>query len=296
MICHVGSNVVGTLVLRLKLGAKSSCTEPSNLGAKEVGAEPGDLTQRAALAPPSALLPPLLYLKRTEAPTVTAAHITIHCHRPHLPVPSAASEAGNGRLASHTRARSLASLGRAAWRACRAVPSLSLTFILPSPSAVLFKRTFPLLRDPDLRLLFLLLCCYSTSPSPALRAHHRREPVPPTPAIKFLGSNCCVFTGVRFTVLDTPPSSNDYTAPRLLPVRLRRTDCTASTDLPASNLYDYIEQGQPRDIMSSDGIPPAGNGATDASGKAVDEDAIYPWRWSCWQLQQGMAHLNYTPR
>lgn len=84
--------MVGTLVLRLKLGAKSSCTEPSNLGAKEVGAEPGDLTQRAALAPPSALLPPLLYLKRTEAPTVTAAHITIHCHRPHLPVPSAASE------------------------------------------------------------------------------------------------------------------------------------------------------------------------------------------------------------
>nr|CAB3475712.1 unnamed protein product [Digitaria exilis] len=99
-------------------------------------------------------------------------------------------------------------------------------------------------------------------------------------AIRFLGSvstrllaqNCYVFTGVRFTVLETPPPSNDYTVPRLLPARLRRTDCTASTDLPASNLYDYFEQGQSRNIMSSDDIPPAGNGATDAPGR--DEQAL----------------------
>nr|CAB3500311.1 unnamed protein product [Digitaria exilis] len=135
------------------------------------------------------------------------------------------------------------------------------------------------------------LCCNSASPSPALRAHHQREQVPLTPlplrdpardtgAIRFLGSvftrllaqNRCVFTGVRFTVLDTPPPSNDYTAPRLLPVRLRRTDCTASTDLPASNLYDNFEQGQSRNTMSSNGIPPAGNGATDASGKAFPSE------------------------
>ncbi|KAF8667493.1 hypothetical protein HU200_052687 [Digitaria exilis] len=96
-----------------------------------------------------------------------------------------------------------------------------------------------------------------------------------TGAIRFLGSvstrllaqNCYVFTGVQFTVLETPPPSNDYTAPRLLPARLLHTDCTASTDLPASNLYDYFEQGQSRNIMSTDDIPPAGNGATDASGR-----------------------------
>nr|CAB3494235.1 unnamed protein product [Digitaria exilis] len=142
-------------------------------------------------------------------------------------------------------------------------------------------------RDSDLRhYSSSFLCCNSASPSPALRAHHQREQVPLTPlplrdpargtrAIKFMRSvftrllaqNRCVFTGVRFTVLDTPPPSNDYTTLRLLPVRLRRTYCTASTELPASNLYDYFEQGQSRNTMSSDGIPPAGNGATDASGK-----------------------------
>nr|CAB3447158.1 unnamed protein product [Digitaria exilis] len=101
---------------------------------------------------------------------------------------------------------------------------------------------------------------------------HRRRCAHTTGESRFLGSvstrllaqNCYVFIGVRFTVLETPPPSNDYTAPRLLPARLRRTDCTASTDLPASNLYYYFEQGQSRNIMSSDDIPPAGNGATDA--------------------------------
>ncbi|KAF8650567.1 hypothetical protein HU200_063942 [Digitaria exilis] len=81
---------------------------------------------------------------------------------------------------------------------------------------------------------------------------HRRRCAHTTGESRFLGSvstrllaqNCYVFTGVRFTVLGTPPPSNDYTAPRLLPARLRRSDCTASTDLPASNLYDYFEQGQ----------------------------------------------------
>ncbi|KAF8775995.1 hypothetical protein HU200_003996 [Digitaria exilis] len=104
---------------------------------------------------------------------------------------------------------------------------------------------------------------------------HRRRCAHTTGESRFLGSvstrllaqNCYVFTGVRFTVLGTPPPSNDYTAPRLLPARLRRSDCTASTDLPASNLYDYFEQGQSRNIMSTDDIPPAGNGATNAFGR-----------------------------
>ncbi|KAF8663051.1 hypothetical protein HU200_055643 [Digitaria exilis] len=158
---------------------------------------------------------------------------------------------GRERLTSHTRTRSLASLGRAvgvAWHGearrgemCRAVPSLSL--LVMAIEDVVMGRA-----DSDLRhYSSSFLCCNSASPSPALRAHHRREQVSPTPlplrdpdrdtgAIRFLGSvftrllaqNRCVFTGVRFTVLDTPPPSNDYTAPRLLPVRLRRTDCTAS--------------------------------------------------------------------
>nr|CAB3479634.1 unnamed protein product [Digitaria exilis] len=110
----------------------------------------------------------------------------------------------------------------------------------------------------------------------------RADPARDTGAIRFLGSvstrllaqNCYVFTGVRFTVLETPPPSNDYTAPRLLPARLRRTDCTASTDLPASNLYNYFGQGQSRNIMSTDDIPPAGNGATDASGRAAPEAKV----------------------
>ncbi|KAF8754437.1 hypothetical protein HU200_011473 [Digitaria exilis] len=150
--------------------------------------------------------------------------------------------------------------------AMRAVPCLSLTcvregFILSSPSAGLHKQGHPLLRDSDLRLvLLLLLCCYFASPSPVLCAHHRRDPARDTGAIRFLGSNRCVFTGVRFTILDTPPPSNDYTAPHLLPVRLRRTDCTAFNGSPCIEFS--------RDIMT-DGIPPACNGATDASGKGA---------------------------
>ncbi|KAF8663612.1 hypothetical protein HU200_055334 [Digitaria exilis] len=143
--------------------------------------------------------------------------------------PYSAPDAGKGRLASHTRTRARSPrLAEAVAEACH----------------------------PDLRLL-LLVCCYFAFPSPALRAHHRQEQVPPTPlpptplplryptrdtgAIRFLGSvftrllaqNRCVFTGVRFT--------NYYTAPRLLLVRLRRTDCTASTDLPASPVEGYHE-------------------------------------------------------
>ncbi|KAF8674429.1 hypothetical protein HU200_048262 [Digitaria exilis] len=96
---------------------------------------------------------------------------------------------------------------------------------------------------------------------------YRGNQVSGSVSTRLLAQNCYVFTGVRFTVLGTPPPSNDYTAPRLLPARLRRSDCTASTDLPASNLYDYFEQGQSRNIMSTDDIPPAGNGATNAFGR-----------------------------
>nr|CAB3452117.1 unnamed protein product [Digitaria exilis] len=133
-------------------------------------------------------------------------------------------------------------------------------FILscPPPRAMKAEPSSPL-RERSETLLLLFLCCKSASPSPELRAHHRREQVPPTPlpprdpardtgAIRFLESvftrllaqNRYVFTGVRFIVLDTPPPSNDYTAPRLL---------------------------LSRNTMSSNGIPPAGNGATDGSGK-----------------------------
>nr|CAB3503774.1 unnamed protein product [Digitaria exilis] len=105
-------------------------------------------------------------------------------------------------------------------------------------------------------------CAHTTGESRCLRHHCLLE------ILLGISGQSGFWRAVRFTVLETPPPSNDYTAPRLLPARLRRTDCTASTDLPASNLYDYFEQGQSRNIMSSDDIPPAGNGATDAPGRA----------------------------
>ncbi|KAF8702156.1 hypothetical protein HU200_033083 [Digitaria exilis] len=151
-------------------------------------------------------------------------------------------------------------------------------FILSShPRAMNRKSSSPLRQSfssPLLLLLPLLQICLPIAGA-ARTPPARADPARDIGAIRFLGSvytrllaqNCYVFTGVRFTVLETPPPSNDYTAPRLLPARLRRTDCTASTDLPASNLYDYFEQGQSRNIMSSDDIPPAGNGATNAPGR-----------------------------
>ncbi|KAF8712600.1 hypothetical protein HU200_028355 [Digitaria exilis] len=153
-----------------------------------------------------------------------------------------------------------------------------IRFILSSHPRAMNRKPSSPLRKSFLSPLLLLLPLLQISLPIAGAARTppaRADPARDTGAIRFLGSvstrllaqNCYVFTGVRFTVLETPPPSNDYTAPRLLPARLRRTDCTASTDLPASNLYDYFGQGQSRNIMSTDDIPPAGNGATDASGR-----------------------------
>ncbi|KAF8690592.1 hypothetical protein HU200_040959 [Digitaria exilis] len=151
-------------------------------------------------------------------------------------------------------------------------------FILSSHPRAMNRKPSSPVKESFLSPLLLLLPLLQISLPIAGAARTppaRADPVRDIGAIRFLGSvytrllaqNCYVFTGVRFTVLETPPPSNDYTAPRLLPARLRRTDRTASTDLPASNLYDYFEQGQSRNIMSSDDIPPAGNGATNAPSR-----------------------------
>ncbi|KAF8742691.1 hypothetical protein HU200_013571 [Digitaria exilis] len=55
-------------------------------------------------------------------------------------------------------------------------------------------------------------CAHITDESTCLRHHCLFEILlGDTGAIRFLGSNRCVFTGVRFTILETPPPSNDYT-------------------------------------------------------------------------------------
>ncbi|KAF8698218.1 hypothetical protein HU200_035739 [Digitaria exilis] len=159
---------------------------------------------------------------------------------------------------------------------------LKTRFILSSHPRAMNRKPSSPVKESFLSLLLLLLPLLQISLPIAGAARTppaRADPARDIGAIRFLGSvytrllaqNCYVFTDVRFTVLETPPPSNDYTAPRLLPARLRRTDRTASTDLPASNLYDYFEQGQSRNIMSSDDIPPAGNGATNAPGRGKPE-------------------------